>query len=98
MTQKANPYSTFGQGGKRPGAATSYSQAFSKRKCHGVRCSCTWFALLPGCTSNSSGAASNFFDATNPLAPKPPMFPGKARSVIYIHMAGAPSQLELFSL
>ncbi len=25
------------------------------------------------------------------------MFPGKARSVIYIHMAGAPSQLELFS-
>jgi uncharacterized protein (DUF1501 family) len=24
------------------------------------------------------------------------MFPGKARSVIYLHMAGAPSQLELF--
>ncbi len=54
-------------------------------------------SLFPGCSSNSSGAANNFFDATNPLAPKPPMFPGKARSVIYIHMAGAPSQLELFS-
>ncbi len=25
-----------------------------------------------------------------------PMFPGKAKSVIYLHMAGAPSQLELF--
>lgn len=54
-------------------------------------------ALLPGCTNNSSEVAGNFFDATNPLAPKSPMFPGKARSVIYIHMAGAPSQLELFS-
>ncbi len=35
-------------------------------------------------------------DAANPLAPKPPHFPGRARSVIYLHMAGAPSQLELF--
>ena len=49
------------------------------------------------CDSKSSGMANTFFDATNPLAPKPPMFPGKAKSVIYIHMAGAPSQLELFS-
>jgi hypothetical protein len=30
------------------------------------------------------------------LAPRPPHFPGKAKSVIYLHMAGAPSQLELF--
>jgi hypothetical protein len=37
------------------------------------------------------------FDSANPLAAKPPMFPGKARAVIFIHMAGAPSQLELFS-
>ncbi|HPW63481.1 MAG TPA: twin-arginine translocation signal domain-containing protein, partial [Cyclobacteriaceae bacterium] len=51
---------------------------------------------LFGCDSKTP-AMANFFDATNPLAPKPPMFPGKARSVIYIHMAGAPSQLELFS-
>lgn len=34
--------------------------------------------------------------ALDPLAPKAPHFPGKARSVIYLHMAGAPSQLELF--
>ncbi|MBL7872889.1 MAG: DUF1501 domain-containing protein [Cyclobacteriaceae bacterium] len=54
-------------------------------------------ALFPGCEPKSSVFGNNFFDPTNPLAPKPPMFPGKAKSVIYIHMAGAPSQLELFS-
>jgi hypothetical protein len=32
----------------------------------------------------------------NPLAPKQPHFPGKAKSVIYLFMAGGPSQLELF--
>ena len=54
---------------------------------------------LLGCgrTGSSSQLASSFFDAANPLAPRPPMFPGRARSVIFIHMAGAPSQFELFS-
>lgn len=37
------------------------------------------------------------FDAAHPLLPRAPHFPGKARAVIYLHMAGAPSQLELFS-
>ncbi len=32
----------------------------------------------------------------NPLAPRPPHFPGKAKSVIYLFMAGGPSQLDLF--
>jgi hypothetical protein len=32
----------------------------------------------------------------NPLAPKKPHFQPRARSVIYLHMAGSPSQLELF--
>ena len=32
----------------------------------------------------------------SPLAPKKPHFPGKAKRAIYIHMAGAPSQLDLF--
>lgn len=36
------------------------------------------------------------FDPAHPLAPKLPPFPGKAKSVIYLHMAGAPSQLETF--
>jgi Protein of unknown function (DUF1501) len=56
-------------------------------------------SLLNGCSDKQTAAAgaTNFFDAANPLVPKPPMFAGKAKSVIYIHMAGAPSQLELFS-
>ena len=33
--------------------------------------------------------------AVNPMAPKPPHFPRKARSIIYLFMAGAPSQLDL---
>ncbi len=32
----------------------------------------------------------------DPMSPRAPHFPGKAKSVIYLHMAGAPSQLELF--
>lgn len=31
----------------------------------------------------------------NPLAPKSPMFPAKAKSIIYLFMAGAPSQVDL---
>ena len=35
-------------------------------------------------------------DAANPLDPRPGHFPGKAKSVIYLFMAGGPSQLEMF--
>jgi Protein of unknown function (DUF1501) len=35
-------------------------------------------------------------EAANPMAPKPPHFPPKVKNVIYLFMAGAPSQLELF--
>jgi hypothetical protein len=34
--------------------------------------------------------------AADPLAPKQPHFPGKAKNVIFLFMAGAPSHLELF--
>ena len=34
--------------------------------------------------------------APNPLSPKKPHFEGKAKNVIYLFMAGAPSHLELF--
>lgn len=34
--------------------------------------------------------------AASPLAPRQPHFPGKAKRVIHLFMAGAPSQLELF--
>ena len=35
-------------------------------------------------------------DTRTPLSPLPPQIPAKVRRVIYLHMAGAPSQLELF--
>ena len=35
-------------------------------------------------------------DPSSPLSELPPQFPAKVRRVIYLHMAGAPSQLELF--
>ncbi len=34
--------------------------------------------------------------ADDPLAPRKPHFPGKAKHIIYFHMAGAPSTLDLF--
>jgi len=34
--------------------------------------------------------------ATDPMLPRAPHFAAKAKRVIYLHMAGAPSQLELF--
>ncbi len=34
--------------------------------------------------------------ADNPMAPRPPHFPAKAKRVIYLHMSGGPPQQELF--
>lgn len=54
-------------------------------------------ALLGSCGSSSSSSTSSImFDPARPMLPRPPHFPGKAKSVIFLHMAGAPSQLELF--
>jgi hypothetical protein len=41
-------------------------------------------------------ASSVKLDPANPLAPRPGHFPAKVKNVIYLFMAGAPSQLELF--
>ena len=41
-------------------------------------------------------AAQTARSDANPLAPRPPHFKAKATRVIYLHMAGGPSQLELF--
>jgi hypothetical protein len=42
------------------------------------------------------GSLAQASDSTNPLLPKKPHHEAKAKSVIYLHMAGSPSQLELF--
>ena len=49
--------------------------------------------LLTGSLGTRATAAPSPAD---PLAPKKPHFPGKAKAVIHLFMAGAPSQLELF--
>jgi hypothetical protein len=54
-------------------------------------------SLLQSCGLGTASTTSNpLFDPAHPLAPKMPQFAPKAKSVIYLHMAGAPSQLELF--
>jgi hypothetical protein len=54
--------------------------------------------LAPAARAASVETAALDFsrDARTPLSPLPPQFPSKVRRVIYLHMAGAPSQLELF--
>jgi hypothetical protein len=42
------------------------------------------------------GDVTEQVNSKNPLQPKAPHFQGKAKSVIFLHMAGAPSQLEMF--
>jgi hypothetical protein len=49
-------------------------------------------SLLTGALSRPARAA----DTANPLAPKRPHFAPKAKRVIHLFMAGAPSQLDLF--
>jgi hypothetical protein len=46
--------------------------------------------------AGSAGAAEAKSELVNPLAPKRPHFPARAKSVIYMHMVGAPSQIDLF--
>jgi hypothetical protein len=45
---------------------------------------------------DSGAAAANAPQVADPLAPKKPHHPARAKSIIYLFMAGAPSQLELF--
>lgn len=54
------------------------------------------FGCDPGQLSKSSTGLQLSERDLNPLAPLPPPFLGKSKSIIYLHMAGAPSQLELF--
>lgn len=52
--------------------------------------------LLGSCGVKNNTVHALSFDPVHPLLPKaPPMF-ARAKSIIYLHMAGAPSQLELF--
>src|SRR4051812_5225165 len=51
---------------------------------------------LAGLLTDAFAPAARAAMAANPLAPKQPHFPAKAKRVIHLFMAGAPSQLDLF--
>ena len=58
-----------------------------------------WPASAAGAVAPAAGGEPRLDftrDPAKPLAPLPPQFAAKARRVIYLHMAGAPSHLELF--
>lgn len=48
-------------------------------------------SILGGCFQSEKKVVEE-----NPFAVKPPHFPAKAKHIIFLHMEGAPSQLELF--
>ena len=52
--------------------------------------------LALGSYLGAGARAANLPKVSNPLAPKAPHFAPKAKSVIYLFMAGGPSQFELF--
>jgi len=53
-------------------------------------------SMIGGCDWLGSKDGMGSYINSNPLMAQAPHFVGKAKSVIYLHMAGAPSQLELF--
>ncbi len=52
--------------------------------------------LYPSLFQQGRAAAAKLPGVNNPLAPKEPHFNAKAKNVIYLFMAGGPSQFELF--
>src|ERR1700716_670930 len=55
-----------------------------------------WFLQECGVGLGAMALGQLLGASENPLAPKKPHFPPKAKSVIFLFMAGAPSHLELF--
>src|SRR5947208_14512031 len=53
-------------------------------------------ALALGSLLGPEAQAAPLSKTANPLAPRHPMLPGKAKSVIYMHMSGAPPTLDMF--
>jgi Protein of unknown function (DUF1501) len=51
---------------------------------------------LSSLLAEESPASAKDAGVVNPLAPKAPMFPAKAKRVIYLHLTGSPPHLDLF--
>ncbi|MDB5171270.1 MAG: hypothetical protein JWN51_43, partial [Phycisphaerales bacterium] len=52
--------------------------------------------LLPGILQSLLGNEALGADSADPLAPKQPHFPGKAKRVIFLYMSGGVSHLDSF--
>ena len=53
-------------------------------------------ALMALMADRAFGATITTAAARNPLAPRQPHYPGKARSIIFLYMDGGPSQVDTF--
>jgi len=71
---------------------------FLKQSLGGLAAACCGLAATsaPASNSSQSSRAGLAFDPKQPWNPRPSHFAPQARRVIYLHMDGAPSQLELF--
>ncbi|WP_165073267.1 DUF1501 domain-containing protein [Paludisphaera rhizosphaerae] len=60
------------------------------------RCSVGLGSIALASLMSENGLAGSPSPTRDPLEPKPPHFPAKAKRVIYLFMAGGPSQLDMF--
>src|SRR5262245_2528274 len=78
-----------------PGIPLDIARSVSRRHFfHGCGVGLGKMALAGLLTGAAAGRAGP--PRTDPLAPKKPHFPGRAKRVIHLFMAGAPSHLDLF--
>lgn len=75
---------------------SSFLQQLTRRHFFG-RCALGLGSVaLASLMNGSSGRAATASHADNPMTPRQPMFAPRAKNIIYLFMAGGPSQLELF--
>jgi hypothetical protein len=75
----------------------SMSRALAITRRHFLRdCPLGLGGLALSLMMNGRSRAADPPAADNPLAPRPPHFRGRAKNVIYLHLAGSPPHLDLF--
>jgi len=72
------------------------SLLFNTRRQFLSNCMTGMGAAALGSLLNESVAANGGLVSANPTAPRQPHFAPRAKRIIYLHMAGGPSQLDLF--
>ena len=70
--------------------------AFATTRRSFLRQTSAGFGWLAFAAMNEERALAEAKGYVNPLAPKPPHFPAKARRIIFLYMQGGPSHMETF--